>query len=152
LPAGIDDAPQNSPNDFDADDFRRVIPRFSEENFPRIRALADGLATIGKEHGATGAQVALGWVLAQGDDVIPIPGSRRVKVCTPRISMGHGAHADVSQNLDENLAALKVKLSPEQVAAVRQLADDTDIGSGGERYPAMMRELGLYVDTPELES
>lgn len=71
---------QNGPEDFDEDDFRRIVPRYSKENFPNILKLVDGLKKIGEKHGATAGQVALAWVLAQGDDFIPIPGTKSVKV------------------------------------------------------------------------
>lgn len=71
---------QKGPEDFDEDDFRRKVPRYSKENFPNILKLAEGLKRIGERHGATAGQVALAWLLAQGDDVIPIPGTRKQKV------------------------------------------------------------------------
>lgn len=55
--------------------------RFSKENFPKILEIADGLAEIGKQYNATAGQIALAWVLAQGKDVIPIPGTKKIKVC-----------------------------------------------------------------------
>ena len=54
--------------------------RYSSENFPKLLKLADALAEIGERHDATAGQVALAWVLAQGDDVIPIPGTKKEKV------------------------------------------------------------------------
>ncbi|KAJ6517517.1 Aldo keto reductase [Mycena vitilis] len=67
----------NSPDDFEDGDFR---PRYSAANFPNILKLADGLKAIGaKYNDATAGQVALAWVLAQGDDVIPIPGTTKNK-------------------------------------------------------------------------
>jgi aryl-alcohol dehydrogenase-like predicted oxidoreductase len=57
-----------------------MVPRYSKENFPNILAIADGLKEIGAKHGATAGQVALAWLLAQGDDIIPIPGTRKIKV------------------------------------------------------------------------
>jgi aryl-alcohol dehydrogenase-like predicted oxidoreductase len=71
---------QKSPDDFEAGDFRRGIPRYSNENIPNILKLADGLKQVGAAHGATAGQVALAWLLAQGADVIPIPGTRKIKV------------------------------------------------------------------------
>jgi predicted oxidoreductase len=97
---------QTSPDDFEESDFRRHIPRcalralpwrhrlpcsrarrYSKENFPNILKLTDALKTLGAAHGATAGQVTLAWLLAQGADVIPIPGTRTVKVrasCHPR--------------------------------------------------------------------
>lgn len=54
--------------------------RYSSENFPNILKLVDGLKQIGQKYNATAGQVALAWLLAQGDDVIPIPGTRQIKV------------------------------------------------------------------------
>lgn len=71
---------QNGPEDFDEDDFRRQVPRYSKENFPNILKLAAGLARVGAPHGASAGQVALAWLLAQGEDVIPIPGTTNVAV------------------------------------------------------------------------
>ena len=72
---------QKSPDDFDDDDFRKHITRYSKENFPNILKLADGLKEIGKKYNASAGQVALAWVLAQGDDFIPIPGTTKLRVC-----------------------------------------------------------------------
>lgn len=71
---------QRSPDDFAEDDFRRFVPRYSKENFPKILALADELKKIGTRYNATPGQVALAWLLAQGEDVLPIPGTKKVKV------------------------------------------------------------------------
>ena len=73
---------QKSPDDFEDRDLRRRIPRYSKENFPNILKLADGLKGIGKKYNATAGQVALAWVLAQGEDVIPVPGTTKLQVCT----------------------------------------------------------------------
>jgi aryl-alcohol dehydrogenase-like predicted oxidoreductase len=56
-----------------------MFPRYNDANFPNILKLADGLKEIGARHGATGGQVALAWLLAQGDDIIPIPGTKTVR-------------------------------------------------------------------------
>lgn len=96
---------QKSPEDFDADDFRRTIPRwviiiiglqrllflplglrFSKDNFPKILQLVNAVEAIGKKHGATPGQVALAWLLAQGDDIIPIPGTKKLKVRSYEVS------------------------------------------------------------------
>lgn len=69
-----------SPDDFDEGDFRRRVERYNHQNFPKILKLVDGLKAIGEKHGATAGQVSLAWLLAQGDDIIPIPGTTKVKV------------------------------------------------------------------------
>ncbi|KAJ6517191.1 Aldo/keto reductase [Mycena vitilis] len=120
-----------SPEDLDPDDFRRKVERYNAANFPNILKITDGLAAIGKKHNATSSQVALAWLLAQGDDIIPIPGTKKIKY------------------LDENLGAVKVKLSAEDAAAVRKLAVEAD-AQHGERYPPGLAEL-LFAETPLLE-
>ncbi|KAI0065911.1 Aldo/keto reductase [Artomyces pyxidatus] len=112
-------------------DFRKAIPRFRGENFDRIVALSDELARIGTVHSATAGQVSLAWLLAQGDDVIPIPGTKKIKY------------------LEENLGSLKIKLSDEELEAVRQLAEKVQETLSGERYPDFMAGLD-YADTPAL--
>src|SRR6185369_1955305 len=81
-----------------ADDFRRSQPRFSDANFDTNLALAETVRAIAAEVGATPAQAALAWLLAQGEDVLPIPGTKRVAY------------------LEENVAAAEVRLTPEQLA------------------------------------
>ncbi|KAI0072151.1 Aldo/keto reductase [Panus rudis PR-1116 ss-1] len=130
LGRGILTGRYKSPEDFDADDFRRIIPRYSKENFPNILKLVDGLKVIGERHKATAGQVALAWVLAQGEDVIPIPGTTRI------------------ENLKENLGALDVKLSPEEVLEIRQIANKAGAAQG-DRYPPAMMQV-LYGNTPPL--
>lgn len=71
---------QKSPKDFPEGDTRPYMPRFSEENFPNILQLVEDINTVGKKHNATPAQVTLAWLMAQGENVIPIPGTRNVKV------------------------------------------------------------------------
>ncbi|EGN98878.1 hypothetical protein SERLA73DRAFT_181580 [Serpula lacrymans var. lacrymans S7.3] len=120
-----------SPDDFEANDWRRTVPRYSKENFPNINKLADSLKKIGDTYSATAGQVALAWLLAQGDDVIPIPGTKKIKY------------------LEENLAAVNVKLTPEDVQAVRTVAEKADWAQG-DRYPAGYMNL-IFADTPELQ-
>jgi len=86
-----------------ADDLRRRVPRFDPENLARNLALVDALATLAGERGCTPAQLALAWVLAQGDDVIALPGCERV------------AH------VDENAAAATVTLDPATLATIDAL-------------------------------
>jgi aryl-alcohol dehydrogenase-like predicted oxidoreductase len=109
-----------SPDDFAADDYRRVNPRFQGENFTRNLALVGKVKELAADKGCSAAQLALAWVLAQGEHIIPIPGTRRLK------------------NLEENLGALKVRLSDAELVEI-----DTVFPAGvsaGARYPqAMMR-------------
>jgi aryl-alcohol dehydrogenase-like predicted oxidoreductase len=120
-----------SPDDFAADDFRRILPRFSAENFPNVLKIADGLKAIGEQHDATAGQVALAWILAQGDDIIPIPGTKKIKY------------------VEENIRAATVRLTPAEVQRVREIAVAAD-AAGGERYPAGMAST-VFGDTVELK-
>ncbi|KAJ7128738.1 Aldo/keto reductase [Mycena epipterygia] len=120
-----------SPDDFDDSDFRKSIARYNAANFPNILKLADGLKEIGaKYNGVTGGQVALAWLLAQGDDVIPIPGTKKIKY------------------LEENIAAGALKLSAADLKAVREVAAKAD-ATQGERYPEVMLAQ-LFCETPAL--
>jgi aryl-alcohol dehydrogenase-like predicted oxidoreductase len=109
-----------SPADFAADDFRRMSPRFSGENFQRNLALVDKVKTLAKEKGCTAAQLALAWVLTQWQYIVPIPGTRRIA------------------NLDENLGALEVHLTVDELAAIDAVFPMN--AAAGPRYPeASMR-------------
>ncbi|KAJ7128718.1 NADP-dependent oxidoreductase domain-containing protein [Mycena epipterygia] len=120
-----------STDDFEDTDFRKYIARYNASNFPNILKLADGLKQIGaKYNGATAGQVALAWLLAQGDDVIPIPGTKKIKY------------------LNENIAAGSLNLSAEDVQAVRDVATKADAAQG-ERYPESMAAQ-LFCETPAL--
>ena len=106
------------PEDFAADDYRRSSPRFQGENFAKNLALVEQVKAFAADVGCTPGQLALAWVLAQGDDIVPIPGTKRRKY------------------LDENIGALAVKLTPAQrasLAAVFPLH-----AAAGERYPTNM--------------
>ena len=102
-------------DDFAPDDFRRRAPRFQGVNFEKNLDLVRQVGRIAEARGCTPAQLALAWVLAQGEDVVPIPGTRRVPT------------------LRENNAALEVVLSPEEVRRI-----DAAMPAGaasGTRYP-----------------
>lgn len=71
---------QKSPDDFEEGDIRRIIPRYSKENFPNVLKVVEEIRQIGERHNASAGQVTLAWLLAQGQDIIPIPGTRNVKV------------------------------------------------------------------------
>ncbi|KAH7906993.1 NADP-dependent oxidoreductase domain-containing protein [Hygrophoropsis aurantiaca] len=129
LGRGLITGQYKSPDDFEEGDFRRMVPRYSHENFPNILKLADNLQAIGKQYNATAGQVALAWLLAQGDDVIPIPGTKKIKY------------------LNENLNAVKVQLSPESVKEIRTIAEKAD-WANGDRYPASSMSK-LYAETPK---
>ncbi|KAJ7036068.1 NADP-dependent oxidoreductase domain-containing protein [Mycena alexandri] len=120
-----------STDDFEDGDFRKLIPRYNATNFPNILKIADGLKAIGtKYNGATAGQVTLAWLLAQGDDIIPIPGTKKIKY------------------LEENIAAGALTLTAEDVKAVRDVAAKAD-ATQGERYPPGLAEM-MFVETPAL--
>ena len=104
-------------DDLAADDRRRTYPRFQGENFESNFAIVDAVKAIADTKGVTPAQLALAWVLAQGNDIVPIPGTRKVS------------------RLEENLAALDITLSDTEITALNSAAP---IGiTSGERYPDM---------------
>jgi aryl-alcohol dehydrogenase-like predicted oxidoreductase len=71
---------QTNPDDFEEDDMRRIILRYSKENFPNVLKVVEEVKQIGVKHSASAGQVTLAWLLAQGPDVIPIPDTRNVEV------------------------------------------------------------------------
>jgi len=107
-----------SPDDFEENDFRRSQPRFSKENFPKNLQLVDQLTAVAKKKNCTPGQLTLAWILAQGDDFIPIPGTSKIK------------------NLEENAGAAQVKLTKEEVQEIRQACEQADVA--GERYSEAM--------------
>ncbi|RUL74933.1 aldo/keto reductase [Dyella choica] len=105
-----------SPDDFEADDFRRNNPRFQGENFTRNLQLVKQVEALAAEKGCTPAQLALAWVIAQGRDIVPIPGTRR------------------RSRLDENIGALDVQLSKEELESIERIFPPQAIA--GARYAA----------------
>ncbi|MEQ4574376.1 MAG: aldo/keto reductase, partial [Gammaproteobacteria bacterium] len=105
-----------SPDDFDADDYRRHSPRFQGENFARNIELVAQVEAIAADKGITASQLALAWVLAQGDDLVPIPGTKRIKY------------------LEENLGALDVTLLPDELDRIGSVFPPG--AAAGARYPA----------------
>jgi len=101
-------------DDFDADDFRRSSPRFQGENFAKNLEVLDQVVAIAERKGVMPSQLALAWVLAQGADIVPIPGTRRIA------------------NLQENVAAVDIALSDDDLAAIDQVAPAGV--AAGERY------------------
>ncbi|MET1027889.1 MAG: aldo/keto reductase [Dongiaceae bacterium] len=99
-------------NDFEPDDFRRMGPRFQGENFTKNLDLVAKLGEISAAKGCTPAQLALAWVLAQGDHIIPIPGTKRRKY------------------LEQNIAADKISLTAKELADI----DRSLPAAAGERY------------------
>ncbi len=105
------------PQDLAADDYRHSSPRFQGENFAKNIALVDKVRAVSVEVGRTPAQVALAWVLAQGDDIVPIPGTKRRKY------------------LEENIEALEVRLTAAQLASLAAIFPPN--AAAGDRYPAV---------------
>ncbi|KAJ5687648.1 hypothetical protein N7536_010267 [Penicillium majusculum] len=118
-----------SPADFPEGDFRHIIPKYSEENFPKILKLVEGLKSVAHVHGSTTAQVAIAWLLAQGPDIFPIPGTRS------------------TERVDENTKSALLQLTDKEVQDLRDLVEQTEIV--GARYPAMMMG-NIFADTPPL--
>jgi aryl-alcohol dehydrogenase-like predicted oxidoreductase len=108
-----------SPDDFGEDDFRRNHPRFTGENFARNLELVERVRELAASKDVTPSQLAIAWVLAQGDDVVPIPGTKRRRY------------------LEENLGALDVELTGEDLAAIEEVTPRGSVA--GARYnPEMM--------------
>ncbi len=107
-----------TPDDFEPGDYRRTSPRFQGENFARNLELVDKVKQLAAQSGITPSQLALAWVLAQGEDIVPIPGTKRRKY------------------LEENAAAVDIDLAPDVVEALRQ-AFPLDAAAGDRYVPAM---------------
>ncbi|PPQ86018.1 hypothetical protein CVT24_008142 [Panaeolus cyanescens] len=112
-------------------DLRRHFPRFSDENFPNILKLVDEFEGVGRKHDSTAGQICLAWLLAQGDDIIPIPGTKKIKY------------------LKENLDALRIQLDSDELKQIRGYAETANKTIPGDRYPAVYMS-ALFADTPEL--
>jgi aryl-alcohol dehydrogenase-like predicted oxidoreductase len=111
------------PEDLPEDDYRRTTPRFQGENFERNLEIVKRVEQIAREKHCTPAQLALAWVLAQGNGIVPIPGTKRRKY------------------LQENLSALDVDLSSKDLERIEEVAPQDAFA--GSRYPeAMMKLLG----------
>jgi len=119
-----------SRSDFEEGDFRTFAPRFSEENFPKNLKLVDDLKTLADEKNCSPSQLILAFLMAQGDDIIPIPGTTRVK------------------NFDDNMGALQVKFTKEDNEKVRKVIDAAEVHGG--RYPEAFAK-ALFVDTVPLK-
>jgi aryl-alcohol dehydrogenase-like predicted oxidoreductase len=107
----------HSVDDLEASDFRRANPRFQGENFQKNLDLVERVEELAASKGCTAAQIALAWVLAQGEDIVPIPGTTRVK------------------NLEENVSALDVELSDEELRDLEAVFPKG--AAAGDRYADM---------------
>ena len=108
--------------DFADDDYRRLQPRFQGENFERNLALVDAVSKLAARKGIKPAQLALAWVLAQGEDIVPIPGTKR------------------RAYLDENMAAIEVTLNSDELEVIEAIFP-ADAASGTRYPPGMMKFL-----------
>ncbi len=107
-----------SPSDFAPDDYRRSNPRFQGENFRRNLELVEKVRSLAAQAGATPSQLALAWVLAQGEDIVPIPGTKRRKY------------------IEENAAAADLTLPVEVLSSLKE-AFPPDVAAGDRYTPAM---------------
>jgi aryl-alcohol dehydrogenase-like predicted oxidoreductase len=107
----------HSVDDLEASDFRRANPRFQGENFQKNLDLVERVEELAATKGCTAAQIALAWALAQGEDIVPIPGTTRVK------------------NLEENVSALDVELSDEELRDLEAVFPKG--AAAGDRYADM---------------
>jgi aryl-alcohol dehydrogenase-like predicted oxidoreductase len=107
-------------DDIPADDWRRGVPRWQEENFDSNVRLVRSLEEIASRHNITTAQLALAWVLHQGDDIVPIPGTRK------------------RENLEANAAAADVRLSPDDLRDIDEVASPDSVAGarGADEYLA----------------
>jgi aryl-alcohol dehydrogenase-like predicted oxidoreductase len=119
----------NSPDDFEDGDFRKYAPRFSKENFPKNIVLVDKIKAAAQRKNATASQLTLAWLMAQGDDIFPIPGTTNI------------------ERLKENLGSLDIKLSFEDEKEVRNACNEVEVIGG--RYPGAHAS-ALFADTPPL--
>jgi aryl-alcohol dehydrogenase-like predicted oxidoreductase len=104
--------------DFETSDYRRFSPRFQGENFQKNLHLVEKIQQLATKKGCQASQLALAWVMAQGKHIFPIPGTKRIKY------------------LDENVGALTVSLSPEELAEIDAILPRN--AAAGQRYPEQM--------------
>lgn len=113
-----------SMDDFEENDFRRRLPRFSKENFVKNLELVDTLKALADKKGCTTAQLTLAWLIQEGDDIFPIPGTKKIKY------------------LEENVGACKVHLTPDESLQIRQAVEKAEVQGSRGTIPA---------DTPPLQ-
>ncbi|KAF4819210.1 Aldo-keto reductase yakc [Colletotrichum siamense] len=116
-----------STDDFAPDDFRRIVPRFSPENFDKNLVLVDRFKTFADKKGCTPGQLALAWLSAQGDDIIPIPGTKKLKY------------------LEENVGSVKVQLSKEEIKEIRAEVEKAEV-LGHRNPPGMFTEYSVTAE------
>lgn len=120
-----------SPDDLEDDDFRKILPRFSRENFPKNLQLVDRVSELAEEKKVQPSQLTLAWLLAQGPDVFPIPGTTKM------------------ERLKENVESMFVQLSTKEVNELRRAVEEANVH--GLRCPESLAET-LFADTPLLNA
>jgi aryl-alcohol dehydrogenase-like predicted oxidoreductase len=116
-----------SPDDFAPNDFRRIVPRFSPENFAKNLVLVDHFKALADKKGCTPGQLSLAWLSAQGNEIIPIPGTKKIKY------------------MEENVGAVKVQLTREEVQEIRdQVEKAKPVGS--RNPPGLFTEYSVTVE------
>lgn len=118
-------------DDFDEKDFRRSIPRFSRENFPKNIQLVDTLKEIADKKNCTSGQLSLAWLMKQGEDIFPIPGTKKIRY------------------LEENMGAYDVTLTPDEDKQIREAIECAEVH--GTRVAEVLMG-GLFMDTPPLQT
>jgi aryl-alcohol dehydrogenase-like predicted oxidoreductase len=111
---GLLSSDQKKFDEFQSTDFRQYLPRFQEENLRRNRLLVEALESTAKDKNCTIAQLSLAWLLAQGDHIVPIPGTRRIEY------------------LEENIASLAIVLNQNEVTELTKILDQNPVY--GNRY------------------
>jgi aryl-alcohol dehydrogenase-like predicted oxidoreductase len=106
---------------FDKTDFRNIVPRFSEENRKANQTLVDSLSRIAAQKGATNAQVAIAWLLAQKPWIVPIPGTTKIS------------------RLEENMGAAVIKLTKQDLTEIESALGGIEVQ--GARYPHQMQKM-----------
>ncbi|KAF1989236.1 voltage-gated shaker-like K+ channel, subunit [Aulographum hederae CBS 113979] len=117
-----------SPENFGEGDSRGMRPRFSKENFPKNLELMDRIGALAEKTRVTATQLTLAWIMNQGGNIIPIPGTTKI------------------EKLVESMGSVEVQLSDEEDKEIRQACEACEVH--GERYPAMF-QAALFADTPE---
>jgi len=129
LNSGLLSGKIRSPEDLGPNEIRRTLPRFQPENFHHNLEIVDAFSKVGKRYSATASQLALAWLLAQGNDIFPIPGTRR------------------AANLEENFRAGQIELSAAEIKELDQIVREADVRGAGHNAAQTASLLG---DTPPL--
>lgn len=98
-----------SPDDFPEGDIRRFLPRFSKENFPKNLKVVEAFEEMAQSTGVNASSLALAWLLADGDNIVPIPGTTKIK------------------NLEVNIQALSITLTPEENIQIRDVVQSAGV-------------------------